>query len=72
MGHAISTRRGRVLKQARALAKSGQHRDHVSITLALSEAGAIDEARIWFEDRRFLAQLNALCAMAAERAASPR
>lgn len=68
MNRLVSKRRSGALRQARELARSGRFRDHSGVTHALADAGLIDEARSWFEDTRFLAQLDALCALASGRA----
>lgn len=50
-----------VLKQARKLARSGEHGDHLSIQKALKSAEGFVEAKHWFEDQRFREQLDELC-----------
>jgi hypothetical protein len=63
MKHDRARRRGLALRQARDLAKSGRHAGHASITSELSAAGLAEAARDWLQDARFLAQLDALCAL---------
>jgi hypothetical protein len=70
MGADRSTRRGKVLRQARALARSGVYSDPASIAAAVCEVEGFKEARRWFEDARFLAQLSRLCAMSRANAES--
>ena len=56
-------RRGKVLKQARILARSGIYSDSASVAAAVCEIDGFKDARRWFEDARFLAQLSSLCAL---------
>src|SRR3954471_18573563 len=58
-------RRSRVLKHARALARSGRFDDHRAIVEAvreLADARLVDER--WFSDPRLLEQLDLLCSQA--------
>jgi hypothetical protein len=63
-----SVRRGKVLKQARVLARSGAYSDSASIAAAVCGVEGFKDARRWFEDARFLAQLSSLCAMSRGKA----
>jgi hypothetical protein len=62
-----SARRGKVLKQARVLARSGIYSDSASIAAAVCAVDGFKDARRWFEDARFLAQLSSLCAMSQDK-----
>ncbi|RVU15316.1 hypothetical protein [Methylobacterium oryzihabitans] len=62
MGGELSRRRGQALKAARALARSGEHRDHSSILPILRRNLDFRDAEGWFSDARFQAQLDGICA----------
>ncbi|MEH3147964.1 MAG: hypothetical protein PGN34_22090 [Methylobacterium frigidaeris] len=62
MGGELSRRRGRALRAARAIARSGLHRDHSSILPILRRNIEFRDAEDWFNDARFLAQLDGICA----------
>lgn len=64
-------RRGKIVEQARRLARSGQHKDHTSILplLALMDGYAV--ARLRLEDRAVRAQLDQLCILACNSVMRP-
>jgi hypothetical protein len=59
--------RGRVLEQARKLARTGAHADHTTILPCLETVEGFADARAKLEDRSFRAQLDRLCALAQGR-----
>ena len=64
MNSTIAARLRTILDSARALARSGAHEDHQTITTELQYLADSPRARRWLADRRFLAQLDKLCAEA--------
>jgi hypothetical protein len=56
--------RGRLIKHAQYLARSGAYPDVDSIAAALASDGSFVMAQSWFKDSRFRAQLQRLCARA--------
>ena len=60
----IYRQRGRVVKRARDLARSGQYPDLAAIIPVLEPMEGFAAARPRFEDRALRAQLDRLCALA--------
>ena len=60
----LCRQRGRLLKQAQRLARSGQHADHATIILQLERMEDFEAAHARLEERAFRAQLDRLCVMA--------
>jgi hypothetical protein len=60
----LSRARGRLLKRAQEMARSGQHATANSIAAALEAENEFHLVRSWFEDARFRAQLQRLCTLA--------
>jgi hypothetical protein len=56
--------RGKLLRHARALARSGAHPDHTSIIPHLEALEGFSEVRSHVEDRSFRKQLDRVCALA--------
>jgi hypothetical protein len=56
--------RTKILRLARALARSGDHGDHRSIVAELDDGDTAAEAHRWLTDRVITSQLDRLCAMA--------
>ncbi len=63
--------RGKVVEQARRLARSGQHADHTTILPLLEHLEGFEAARVRFEERAVLLQLDRLCVMARAPGARP-
>ncbi|KAB1073433.1 hypothetical protein [Methylobacterium planeticum] len=66
MGDDQARHRAKALNEARSLARSGLHADHRSIVETLRGNDILHDACRWFEDARFKAQLNQICAHAKE------
>ncbi len=56
--------RGKIVEQARRLARSGHHKDHTSILPLLALMDGYAAARQRLEDRAVRAQLDQLCILA--------
>jgi hypothetical protein len=67
-GNVLYKKRGKVLKRARDLARSGEYADHHSIIPHLAALEEVEAVRGVFEDRAFCAQLDKLCTFAREAA----
>lgn len=63
--------RGKVVKQAQRLARSGQHADHTTIIPILEHLDGFDAARVRLEDRAVRVQLDRLCALAQRAGSKP-
>ncbi len=60
----LYAQRGKLLEQARKLARTGAHADHTTILPCLESQEGFAEARSRLEDRAFKGQLDRLCALA--------
>jgi hypothetical protein len=63
----LYAQRGKLLEQARKLARTGAHADHTTILPCLESQEGFAEARGKLEERAFQGQLDRLCALAQGR-----
>lgn len=71
MGAQFSRTRGIVLKKVRAMARSGHHTSCYQIYDELQGSDTLSRAGSWLEDARFIAQIDATCAIAKARKRVP-
>jgi hypothetical protein len=68
----LSRARGRLLKRAQDMARSGQYPDPDSIAAALEAEGDFALVSSWFTDLRFRGQLQRLCSLARKTSSTDR